>query len=63
MRIAIVTDAWLPQTKGVVTTLSRTAECLRELGYDVRLFTPEPFRTIPCPSYPEIRLSLFPGRR
>ena len=63
MRIAIVTDAWLPQTNGVVTTLSRTAECLRELGYDVRMFTPEPYRTIPCPFYAEIRLSLFPARR
>ena len=25
--------------------------------------TPDLFRTIPCPTYPEIRLALFPGRR
>ncbi|MEO0365652.1 MAG: glycosyltransferase family 1 protein [Pseudomonadota bacterium] len=63
MKIAIVTDAWRPQTNGVVTTLSKTAEALRELGHEVKMFTPEPFRTIPCPSYPEIRLSLFAGRK
>lgn len=63
MKIAIVTDAWRPQTNGVVTTLSRTAESLQEMGHEVRMFTPEPYRTIPCPSYPEIRLSLFAGRR
>ncbi|MEO1580487.1 MAG: glycosyltransferase family 1 protein [Pseudomonadota bacterium] len=62
MKIAIVTDAWHPQTNGVVTTLSRTSEALSDMGHDVRMFTPEPYRTIPCPSYPEIRLSLFAGR-
>lgn len=63
MKIAIVTDAWLPQTNGVVTTLTRTVAELEALGYEVRTFTPAPYRTIPCPSYPEIRLSLFAGRR
>jgi len=29
----------------------------------VRLVTPDRFRTVPCPTYPEIRLALFPGRR
>jgi len=63
MKIAIVTDAWRPQTNGVVTTLSRTATCLAELGHEVALMTPEGLPTIPCPSYPEIRLALFQGRR
>ena len=63
MRIGIVTDAWLPQTNGVVTTLSRTAECLRMLGHDVSMMTPEGLPTVPCPTYPEIRLALFQGRR
>ena len=62
MKIAIITDAWHPQTNGVVTTLSRTATALTEAGHEVRMFTPEPYRTVPCPSYPEIRLSLFAGR-
>ncbi|MEM8546985.1 MAG: glycosyltransferase family 1 protein [Pseudomonadota bacterium] len=62
MKIANVTDAWHPQTNGVVTTLSRTCEVLNRTGYEMRMFTPQPYKTIPCPSYPEIRLSLFAGR-
>jgi glycosyltransferase involved in cell wall biosynthesis len=63
MKVAIVTDAWRPQTNGVVTTLTRTAECLVGLGHDVTMMTPEGLPTIPCPTYPEIRLALFQGRR
>ncbi len=63
MKVAIVSDAWRPQTNGVVTTLSHTAECLRALGHEVVLMTPEGLPTIPCPTYPEIRLAPFQGRR
>ena len=63
MKIAIVTDAWRPQTNGVVTTLTRTAGCLTAFGHDVTMMTPENLWTIPCPTYPEIRLALFQGRR
>lgn len=63
MRIAIVTDAWLPQTNGVVRTLGRTADRLRALGHEVRVIEPGGFRTFPCPTYPEIRLAWFPQRR
>jgi len=63
MRIVIVTDAWFPQTNGVVRTLSQTAEWLGRFGHDVRMITPQQFRSIPCPTYPEIRLSLLPGPR
>lgn len=63
MRITLVTDAWRPQTNGVVTTLTRTLEWLDRLGHVTDRVTPEGFRTIPCPTYPEIRLSLLPGRR
>lgn len=62
MRIAIVTDAWLPQTNGVVRTLTETRRSLERDGHTVLLVTPEGFRTIPCPSYPEIRLSLLPNK-
>ena len=62
MKIGIVTDAWRPQTNGVVTTLSRTADCLRAFGHDVALMSPAGLRTIPCPTYPEIRLALRPAR-
>ena len=63
MKIALVTDAWRPQTNGVVTTLICTLSALRRLGHDTLAITPEAFRTIPCPSYPEIRLALFAGRQ
>jgi glycosyltransferase involved in cell wall biosynthesis len=63
VKIAIVTDAWRPQVNGVVTTLSRTSETLRTLGHDVRVLSPDGHRTIPCPTYPEIRLALLPSRR
>ena len=62
MKILIATDAWLPQTNGVVQTLRQTSQCLRVAGHEVEMLTPEPFHTVPCPSYPEIRLSLLPAR-
>ncbi len=58
MRILIATDAWFPQINGVVRTLSTTAEMLRRAGHEVHLLTPEGRRTIPLPTYREIRLSL-----
>jgi glycosyltransferase involved in cell wall biosynthesis len=63
VKIAIVTDAWRPQTNGVVKTLSTTADGLRTLGHDVRVIGPEQFRTFPCPTYPEIRMAWLPYRR
>jgi glycosyltransferase involved in cell wall biosynthesis len=63
MNVAIVTDAWEPQINGVVTTLSRTRDSLERSGHDVTVVSPDAFRTIPCPTYPEIRLALFPGRK
>jgi glycosyltransferase involved in cell wall biosynthesis len=62
VKITIVTDAWLPQTNGVVSTLSQTADYLGRFGHDVRLVTPADFRTIACPTYPEIRIALLPRR-
>ena len=60
MRIAIVSDAWLPQTNGVVRTLRTTAETLRAHGHAVRVVGPDEFVTFACPTYPEIRLAWFP---
>jgi 1,2-diacylglycerol 3-alpha-glucosyltransferase/glucuronosyltransferase len=60
MRIMIVTDAWFPQTNGVVNTLAQTAACLVRFGHEVRIAAPRDFRTIPCPSYPEIRVAVRP---
>jgi glycosyltransferase involved in cell wall biosynthesis len=60
MRIAIITDAWEPQVNGVVTTLKTTQKTLNELGHAVEIFGPNSYKSIPCPSYPEIRLALKP---
>jgi glycosyltransferase involved in cell wall biosynthesis len=63
MRIAIVSDAWRPQINGVVTTLGKTVEAVSALGHEVELISAQGMRSIPCPSYPEIRLALRPGPR
>ncbi len=60
--LLIATDAWRPQVNGVVRTLETTAVELRRLGLVVTMLTPEAFRTVPCPGYPDIRLALaLPG--
>jgi glycosyltransferase involved in cell wall biosynthesis len=59
MRILLVTDAWEPQVNGVVRTLKTTARELQAMGHRVDFVTPLEFRTLPCPTYPDIRLSLF----
>lgn len=58
----IVSDAWFPLTNGVVTTLAQTATWLGRFGYEVRMVTPRDFATFPCPTYPEIRMAVFPYR-
>ena len=60
MRIAIATDAWLPQVNGVVRTLTMTVAQLRERGHEVDLITPDQFITMPMPGYSEIRLAVAP---
>jgi len=63
VQVLVVTDAWYPQVNGVVRTLDTIATILRRQGHPVHLLTPQGFATLPCPTYPEIRLSLFPSRR
>ncbi len=62
MRLALVTDAWLPQVNGVVRTLGNTIREIEAAGHEVTVISPADFRTLPCPTYPEIRLALFAGR-
>lgn len=56
--ILIVTDAWRPQVNGVVRSIEYTARELEKLGVRVEILAPQDFFTVPCPTYPEIRLSL-----
>ncbi len=62
MRILIATDAWAPQVNGVVRTLETLGVQLSRLGHEVRFVTPDGFRTVPMPTYPEIKLALFARR-
>lgn len=62
MKIALVSDAWTPQVNGVVRTLQSTCATLRARGHRVEPVTPETFRTVACPTYPEIRLAIGSGR-
>ena len=61
MKILLASDAWYPQINGVVRTLNRVREELEAQGHSFEIVCPEQFRTIPCPSYPEIPLALLPG--
>ncbi len=57
MRIAIVTDAWSPQVNGVVRTLAAVRAELEAMGHAVLVVSPDLFASVPCPTYPEIRLA------
>jgi len=58
MRIAIVTDAWAPQVNGVVRTLGEVRRELEEMGHRVLVISPDLYGSVPCPTYPEIRLAI-----
>ncbi|MGF1650259.1 MAG: glycosyltransferase family 4 protein [Hyphomicrobiaceae bacterium] len=60
MRVLVATDAWRPQVNGVVRTYERLDEEVRKLGVELAIVSPAEFRSIPCPTYPEIRLAV-PG--
>jgi glycosyltransferase involved in cell wall biosynthesis len=58
MRVLVATDAWHPQVNGVVRTYERLALEAPKLGFEVSFLAPPMFRTLPCPTYSEIRLAL-----
>jgi hypothetical protein len=62
MKILIVTDAWEPQVNGVVRTLKMTRRELEAAGHAVEVLSPQGFRSMPCPTYPEIHLALTTRR-
>ena len=63
LRVLIVSDAWYPQTNGVVRSLETVKQHCEAIGHAVEVIGPDRFRTLPCPTYPEIRLAPFAGRR
>jgi glycosyltransferase involved in cell wall biosynthesis len=58
MRILVATDAWHPQVNGVVRTLIMMAEAAKSLGVEISFLTPQSFRTVALPSYPDLRVAL-----
>lgn len=58
MQVLVVTDAWFPQVNGVVQTLSTLRSILDRDGHSVTVLAPDRFRSVACPTYPEIRLAL-----
>jgi glycosyltransferase involved in cell wall biosynthesis len=58
MRVLVATDAWAPQVNGVVRTYERLALEAPGLDFEVDFLAPPLFRTLPCPTYPEVRLAL-----
>jgi glycosyltransferase involved in cell wall biosynthesis len=58
MRILVATDAWHPQVNGVVRTLTMMADAAKNFGVEVSFLTPQSFRTVALPSYPDLRVAL-----
>ncbi len=63
IHMVLVTDAWEPQVNGVVHSLGHICRILRAADDKVTVIHPGLFRTVPCPTYAEIRLAVTtPGR-
>jgi glycosyltransferase involved in cell wall biosynthesis len=70
MRIAIVTETFLPKIDGIVTMVTRTVEALRAFGNEVLIFAPSGgpaelsgakiigLPSLPFPFYPELRVAV-----
>ena len=63
MKIALVTDAWLPQVNGVVTTLLELVRDLESRRHEVLVIHPGQFKTKPCPGYSGIDLAQRPREK
>jgi len=61
-RLLLVTDAWMPQTNGVVTTLDTVVGHLPAQGIETTVVHPYLFRSVPLPGYPEIPIVINPWR-
>jgi glycosyltransferase involved in cell wall biosynthesis len=62
VKLALVTDAWLPQVNGVVTTLQELIIDLEKLGFHITVLHPGLFNTRPCPGYPGMDIAMFPKK-
>jgi glycosyltransferase involved in cell wall biosynthesis len=55
-KLCIVTDAWLPQINGVVTTLTNLVREAEAAGWEVLVIHPGLFPNRPAPGYPEVQI-------
>ena len=62
-KLLIVSDAWRPQINGVVRTIEWMCKEAPGFNVDIEVLGPSRFRTIPCPTYPEIRLAIASRKR
>lgn len=58
MRLVMISDAWKPQVNGVSRLVTSVIPEVKKLGVEVATITPDMFRTVGCPRYPEIRLAI-----
>ncbi len=63
MKVVIVSDTWHPQGNDVVKTLTEVTRWLEKQGHQVIIIQPDQFKTVPCPTYPSVRLAIFPSRK
>lgn len=63
MKLLLITDAWMPQVNGVVTTLVELVRELTKLGHQVEVVHPGLFKTRPCPGYAGIDLAVRPRKQ
>ena len=63
MKLMLITDAWMPQVNGVVTTLVELVRELSKMGHEVTVVHPGLFKTRPCPRYAGIDLAVKPGKQ
>ena len=63
MKIQLLTDAWIPQINGVVTTYRHLRSRIESRGIDFGVIHPGQFRGMACPFYSSLRLALGVRRR
>lgn len=61
-RLLIATDAWQPQTNGVVQTLSSLIAELGRRGVTTKVISPADFPCVPLPTYADIPLAITNAR-
>ncbi|MFW5469320.1 glycosyltransferase family 4 protein [Knoellia sp. CPCC 206435] len=64
MRVALVTESFLPTLNGVTTSVCKVARCLRDLGHQVRIIAPGPgpstYEGITVHGLPSVPVRRFP---